>query len=241
MESKGVIFDGFYKGKKFFVVHNDITNEPVNAIVNPANQNLNLGTGVSGSILKNGGQSIQDECNKIIADNGIVEVGNSVHTNAGSLNCRYIIHTVGPVYKNGKNAESTLLKKAVSSALKLANFLNIESIAIPAISCGNFLFPIVRSARIIVNSLKSFIDEIFNQNIQFSVKEIRLTSIDINVAEILKDELCYMLNNPLLQLDFEYDQKKDKKDKNDKKFGYNDPNQKRIIPNEEKKACCLIF
>ena len=129
----------------------DITKLEVDAIVNPANTELKLGTGVAGAILKKGGKSIQDECNRI----GGTAVGTAVMTGAGNLEVKQVIHAVGP--KMGEGDEDRKLASAVRSALALADRNGLKSIAIPAISTGNYGFPVDRCARILLTEVHRYL------------------------------------------------------------------------------------
>lgn len=129
----------------------DITKLEVDAIVNPANAELRLGTGVAGAILKKGGKSIQDECNRI----GGTAVGTAVMTGAGNLEVKQVIHAVGP--KMGEGDEDRKLASAVRSALALADRNGLKSIAIPAISTGNYGFPVDRCARILLTEVHRYL------------------------------------------------------------------------------------
>lgn len=133
------------------LVEGDITDLEVDAIVNPANEDLQLGTGVAGAIRRKGGASIQEECNKI----GHTPVGTAVMTGAGGLKARWVIHAVGP--QMGEGDEDKKLASAVRSALALADRRGLKSIALPAISTGNFGFPIDRAARIMLTEIHRFL------------------------------------------------------------------------------------
>ncbi len=133
------------------LIEGDITQLDVDAIVNPANEQLQLGTGVAGAIRERGGPSIQEECNRI----GGTPVGTAVMTGAGHLKARRVIHAVGP--RMGEGDEDKKLASAVRAALALADRRALKSIALPAISTGNFGFPMERAARIILTEVQRFI------------------------------------------------------------------------------------
>ncbi len=133
------------------LVEGDLTDLDVEAIVNPANEGLKLGSGVAGAILKKGGKSIQDECNRI----GSTPVGTAVMTGAGTLDVKQVIHAVGP--KMGEGDEDRKLASAVRSALALADRNGLKSIGIPAISTGNFGFPVDRCARILLTEVHRYL------------------------------------------------------------------------------------
>lgn len=133
------------------LVEGDITDLEVDAIVNAANEKLQLGTGVAGAIRQKGGPSIQEECNRI----GSTPVGTAVMTGAGHLKAKQVIHAVGP--RMGQGDEDKLLASAVRAALALADRRGMKSIALPAISTGNFGFPLDRAARIMLTEIHRFL------------------------------------------------------------------------------------
>jgi O-acetyl-ADP-ribose deacetylase (regulator of RNase III) len=131
----------------------DITSMPVDAIVNPANEALQLGSGVAGAIRQKGGPTIQEECDRI----GTCAVGQAVVTKGGKLQAKWVIHAVGPVWKGGEYGEEMLLASAVLQALRRAEDIGAASVAIPAISAGVFGFPLERAAGISVAAARSFV------------------------------------------------------------------------------------
>src|SRR3954453_3653773 len=133
------------------LVQGDLTDMEVDAIVNAANEQLQLGAGVAGAIRQKGGAAIQEECNRI----GSPRVGTAVMTGAGHLKPRQVIHAVGP--QMGEGDEDRKLASAVRSALALADRRGLKSLAMPAISTGNFGFPIDRAARIILTEIQRFL------------------------------------------------------------------------------------
>ena len=133
------------------LVEGDLTELEVDAIVNPANEKLQLGTGVAGAVRQKGGPSIQEECNRI----GGTPVGTAVMTGAGNLKAKRVIHAVGP--RMGEGDEDRKLASAVRSALAQADRRGLKSIALPAISTGNFGFPLDRAARIMLTEIHRFL------------------------------------------------------------------------------------
>lgn len=133
------------------LVEGDITSQEVEAIVNAANEHLQLGSGVAGAIRQKGGASIQEECNRI----GGTPVGTAVMTGAGNLKAKQVIHAVGP--RMGEGDEDKKLASAVRAALALADRRGLKSIAIPAISTGNFGFPVDRAARIMLTEIHRYL------------------------------------------------------------------------------------
>ena len=133
------------------LVEGDITEMDVEALVNPANESLKLGTGVAGAIKRRGGPTIQEECDRI----GSTAVGTAVMTGAGKLKVKRVIHAVGP--KMGEGDEDRKLASAVRSALALSDRNGLRSIAIPAISTGNFGFPMDRAARLMLTEIHRYL------------------------------------------------------------------------------------
>ncbi len=131
----------------------DITEMEVDAIVNAANKELILGSGVAGAIREKGGPLIQKECDKI----GGTFVGGAVITNAGLLKARFVIHAVGPIWGEGDEEEK--LDFALLNSLKLARDNDVKSIAFPAISTGIFGFPLDRCARIMIPKFLAYLQK----------------------------------------------------------------------------------
>ncbi|BAJ51227.1 Appr-1-p processing enzyme family [Candidatus Caldarchaeum subterraneum] len=129
----------------------DITEVEADAIVNAANQWLKMGGGVAGAILRKGGPSIQEECDRI----GYCPVGGAVITGAGKLRARYVIHAVGP--RMGEGDEERKLRDAVINSLKLADTYNLTSIAMPAISTGAFGYPLEEAAKVIITAVTDYL------------------------------------------------------------------------------------
>jgi O-acetyl-ADP-ribose deacetylase len=154
------------------IVQGDITEEKVDAIVNAANAYLQHGGGVAGAIVRRGGSEIQAESDTWVQQHGPVTHTQPAYTSAGRLPCRTVIHAVGPVW--GEGDEDQKLAKAVSSALALAERLELKSIALPAISTGIFGFPKERAARIILKTIREFLSSLSGNNLEL----VRLTLFD---------------------------------------------------------------
>ena len=133
------------------LVEGDITDLDVEAIVNAANENLVLGGGVAGTIKRRGGPSVQEECRRI----GSTPTGTAVITGAGKMKFKHVIHAVGP--KMGEGDEDRKLSSAVRSSLALADRHGLKSVAIPAISTGNFGYPVERCARILLTEVHRYL------------------------------------------------------------------------------------
>jgi O-acetyl-ADP-ribose deacetylase len=133
----------------------DITAMNVDAIVNAANEQLQLGAGVAGAIRRKGGPSIQEECDRI----GGCATGSAVVTAGGELPARWVIHAVGPIWRGGGEGEEMLLASAVRAALKRAEEVGARSVALPAISAGVYGFPLTRAAELSIGVARSFAAE----------------------------------------------------------------------------------
>jgi len=134
----------------------DITAFAADAIVNAANRSLLGGGGVDGAIHRAGGPAILDECRRL----GGCDTGQAKATTAGRLPARYVIHTVGPVWRGGGNGEGELLASCHRVSLDLAADLGCASVAFPAISTGAFGFPAERAARIALATTAEAIGEL---------------------------------------------------------------------------------
>jgi O-acetyl-ADP-ribose deacetylase len=144
---------------KIELLKGDITKVEVDAIVNAANSSLMGGGGVDGAIHRAGGPAILEECKKIVARQGGCRTGESVITTAGNLAAKFVIHTVGPIWNNGKNDEREKLANCYRNSLQLAVENNCETIAFPNISTGVYRFPKDEAARIAVDTVCSFLEK----------------------------------------------------------------------------------
>lgn len=138
-------------GTALELIEADITELDVEAIVNAANEQLQLGSGVAGAIRQKGGDSIQEECDRI----GSTPVGTAVMTGAGELSAKQVIHAVGPRFEDADADRK--LASAVRASLALADRNGLRSIALPAISAGNFGFPLDRAARIMLTEIHRYL------------------------------------------------------------------------------------
>lgn len=140
-------------GKKLELVRGDITEEGTDAIVNAANSRLAGGGGVDGAIHRAGGPEIMAECDKF---NGC-PTGEAVITTAGSLAARFVIHTVGPRYRDGSSGEEELLASAYRNSLEKAKDNKVASVSFPSISTGVYGYPTNAASHVALRTVIDFL------------------------------------------------------------------------------------
>jgi O-acetyl-ADP-ribose deacetylase (regulator of RNase III) len=161
------------------LVQGDITEEETDAIVNAANSRLAGGAGVDGAIHRAGGPSIMAECRKI----GYCPTGQAVITTGGNLKAKYVIHTVGPVYRGGTHGEAGLLASCFTESLKIASSRGLKSVAFPAISTGVYGYPLDEAAEV---SLKAVIDYLRSHT---DIELVRLVLFDRRSLDVCTEAL----------------------------------------------------
>jgi O-acetyl-ADP-ribose deacetylase len=135
------------------LVEGDITTQDTAAIVNAANSRLLGGGGVDGAIHRAGGPQILEECRKF----GGCPTGEARITTGGRLIARWVIHTVGPIYRDGEHGEANLLANAYRNSLRLASERGIKTVAFPSISTGAYGYPLAEAARIALTTAFDFL------------------------------------------------------------------------------------
>jgi O-acetyl-ADP-ribose deacetylase (regulator of RNase III) len=130
----------------------DITHETTDAVVNAANSSLLGGGGVDGAIHEAGGHAILAECKRIVSQIGSLPAGQAVITTGGCLTAKHVIHTVGPVYRDGESGEAEKLASCHRESIRLADQHAIKSLSFPAISTGAFGYPSSEAATIAISS-----------------------------------------------------------------------------------------
>ncbi len=148
-------------GASLELVRGDITQQEVDAVVNAANPSLMGGGGVDGAIHRAGGPAILEECKQIVRTlpGHRLPPGEAVLTTGGRLPARFVIHTVGPVWRGGTEGEDQVLARAYRSSLQLAREHGLRSVAFPSISTGAYGFPVERAASVALRTVVEVLRE----------------------------------------------------------------------------------
>lgn len=166
-------------GSRIALIKADITRLAVDAIVNPASRNLEGGGGLEGRIFAAGGKELVDECHGL----GGVERGEAKITPGHKLLSRFVIHTAGPVWKGGDAGEHQMLSSCYQNSLRLAKGYGLKSVAFPAISTGNFGYPLEQATRVAVQEIARFLSE--NKGIEV----VYLVGFDESAVEAFSNSL----------------------------------------------------
>jgi len=139
----------------FSIIHNDITKLSVDAIVNAANTELLMGGGVCGAIFRAAGaEQLQAACSKYAP----IKTGEAVITLGFDLSAKYIVHTAGPVYQDGKHGEEELLRSCYVNSLDVAFNHDCKSIAFPLISSGIYGYPKEEAQAVATSAICGWLD-----------------------------------------------------------------------------------
>ena len=140
----------------FQVVQNDITKMETDAIVNAANSGLQMSGSVCGAIFRAAGETqMQEACNRY----GFCSAGEAVITPGFNLPAKYVIHTVGPIWRGGDCNEGRLLADCYRNSLEAAASHELRSVAFPSISTGVYSFPVEKAAKIAVATVDKYLEE----------------------------------------------------------------------------------
>lgn len=169
--------------KELTVIKGDITTQKVDVIVNAANSSLMGGGGVDGAIHRKGGSDILKECMAIRQKQGKCKTGDAVYTSGGLLPCRYVIHTVGPIWDGGDENEEMLLASCYRKSLEIAEQLNLQSIAFPNISTGVYGYPKAEAAKVAIKTILEYAQT------ESSLKQILFVCFDDENYQLYKKEL----------------------------------------------------
>jgi O-acetyl-ADP-ribose deacetylase (regulator of RNase III) len=174
------------EGAQVFFEAGDITKQSTDAIVNAANSSLMGGGGVDGAIHRAGGPAILEECKKIVARDGHLPPGEAVQTTGGNLMAAFVIHTVGPIWRDGMQGESGILANAYRNSLRLADRMGLHSLAFPAISTGVYGYPAEAAAAVAVCTVIDELNRARNvHKVRFVLYSPEMLSVFIQAA---KDE-----------------------------------------------------
>ena len=165
---------------KIKIISGDITTLEVDAIVNAANTTLLGGGGVDGAIHRAAGPGLIEECRTL----GGCPIGQAKITSAYNLPCKFVIHTVGPVWKGGDFGEEGLLASAYTNPMRIAGNMKLQSIAFPNISTGIYSFPKELAAGIAISAVKKAL-----KNFK-SIEEVFFCVFDEENLEIYQHKLA---------------------------------------------------
>lgn len=163
--------------QRFEIIQGDITRQEVDAIVNAANNSLLGGGGVDGAIHRAAGPELLKECRQL----GGCRTGEAKITRGYRLPARWVIHTVGPVWRGGMYNEDQLLANCYRNSLALAVKKGIKTMAFPSVSTGVYGFPADRAARIVVREIADFLKN------NDSIEKIYMVAFDPRTCQVYKE------------------------------------------------------
>lgn len=164
----------------------DITKETTQAIVNAANSSLLGGGGVDGAIHRAGGPAILEECRRIVAQIGRLPAGKAALTTGGRLPAKYVVHTVGPIYSDGKHGEAETLASCYRESIRIADEHGIRSLAFPAISTGAFGYPLAEAAEVALPATVAALERSTHlMHVRFVMFDVQTLRVYTSVAEKL--------------------------------------------------------
>jgi O-acetyl-ADP-ribose deacetylase len=170
--------------RKLSLVQGDVTKQLTDAIVNAANSSLMGGGGVDGAIHRAGGPAILEECKRIVARQGRLPAGKAVITTGGNLPAKYVIHTVGPIWRGGGSHEAETLSSAYRESLKIAEEKKLNNLAFPSISTGAYGYPIEDAADVAISTVIAFL-----KNEAVSVMEVIFVLFDSYTLKAYRNAL----------------------------------------------------
>ncbi|NQT48594.1 MAG: O-acetyl-ADP-ribose deacetylase, partial [Chloroflexi bacterium] len=141
------------------LLQGDLTKQSTDAIVNAANSSLMGGGGVDGAIHRAGGPAILEDCKKIVSRQGRLPAGKAVITTGGKLSIKHVIHTVGPIWRGGRQGEPETLASAYRESLKLAVNEGLKSVSFPSISTGAYGYPIEQATEVALRTVVDFLQQ----------------------------------------------------------------------------------
>jgi O-acetyl-ADP-ribose deacetylase len=163
-------------GLRVTVVQGDLTRQDVDAIVNAANNDLELGGGVAGAIARAGGPAIQAECRRI----GSIQIGDAAITSGGMLSARHVIHAAS--MRLGGRTTADHLRSSTRRSLEIASDKGLSSIAFPAVGTGIARFPLEKCAQIMLDEV------VRHASSRTSLNEVRFVLFDPEAESAFREE-----------------------------------------------------
>ncbi|XP_060593079.1 protein mono-ADP-ribosyltransferase PARP14-like isoform X3 [Ruditapes philippinarum] len=182
---KIVAYSKVYDCRNVYTMQGDMTELTVDMIVNSADDKLSLTGELGNAIVKKGGKNIQKECAAYIRENDRLDDGDAFVSTAGSLKANAIVHVRGPVWRGGMKQEDEMLKEAVFKCLQQASTRDLTSVAIPALSCGTYGYPVRKATAVIVAAVKNFFREVQES----TVTDIYLCDMKSNTVEAFNEAM----------------------------------------------------